>query len=103
MVSTQVINEVCVNLIRKAGFSEVQIRELIAAFFEKYPVLETTQEAIIFASQLRERMSVSFWDSLILSSAMQSAVPILYTEDLQHCLVIDGKLRIENPFLGIKA
>ena len=32
IVSTQVINEVCVNLLRKAGRSEDEIRQVVRAF-----------------------------------------------------------------------
>jgi len=33
VVSTQVINEVCVNLIRKAQFPEESVRQLITSFY----------------------------------------------------------------------
>jgi predicted nucleic acid-binding protein len=36
VVSTQVINEVCVNLIKKARFSEDQTRQLIESFYNRY-------------------------------------------------------------------
>jgi len=35
-VSVQIINEVCVNLIRKVHLSEGKIRELIESFHNKY-------------------------------------------------------------------
>jgi predicted nucleic acid-binding protein len=34
VVSVQIINEVCVNLMKKAGFSELQVSQLIASFLE---------------------------------------------------------------------
>jgi predicted nucleic acid-binding protein len=40
MVSTQVINEVCVNLLKKAQFSEQQVQQLIESFYAKYLVTE---------------------------------------------------------------
>lgn len=39
-VSTQVINEVCVNLIKQAHFSEQQVQQLIESFYAKYVVSE---------------------------------------------------------------
>lgn len=68
--STQVINEVCVNLIKKAGFSETQIRELIDAFHERHRVVSIDRPILHRASELRERYSFSFWDSMILASAL---------------------------------
>lgn len=100
VVSTQVINEVCVNLLRRAIFAEEQIRGLIKSFYDKYEVVELTQEALLRAVNLREHYSVSFWDSLIVATALESGVEVLHSEDMQHGLVIDGKLRIHNPFVS---
>jgi len=36
VVSTQVVNEVCVNLLKKVSLSEDNIQALITAFYEKY-------------------------------------------------------------------
>lgn len=60
VVSTQVINEVCVNLLRRANFTEEQITQLVESFYEKYPVIELTKSVLLMASQLRQRYSLSF-------------------------------------------
>jgi len=39
-VSTQVINEVCVNLIKREKFSEAQIRNVTTDFYQTYSVIE---------------------------------------------------------------
>ncbi len=41
----------------------------------------------------------SFWDSLIVSSALSGGCKVLYSEDMQHKLVINQRLTILNPFL----
>ncbi len=41
VISTQVINEVCVNLLRRASFTEEQISRLIESFYEKYSLQPT--------------------------------------------------------------
>lgn len=69
VVSTQVINEVCVNLLRRANFSEEQISRLIESFYEKYQVIELTKSVLLLASQHRQRYSLSFWDSTIVAAA----------------------------------
>ncbi len=70
VISSQVINEVSVNLLRKAHFSEEQVRQLIESFFEKYPVIEVSKTVFLSASHLRQRYSLSYWDSLIVASAL---------------------------------
>jgi predicted nucleic acid-binding protein len=47
---------------------------------------------------LHHRYRFSFFDSIILASALLSGCTRLLTEDLQHGQMIEG-LRIENPFL----
>lgn len=51
----------------------------------------------IKALDIQERWSYSFYDSLIIASALESGCSVLYSEDLQHGQSIDG-LRIINPF-----
>jgi predicted nucleic acid-binding protein len=99
VLSTQVVNEVCVNLLRKAAMCEQEITELIEAFFSKYYVVPLSREVLVMASQLRQRYSFSFWDSLIVSSALACGAAYLYTEDMQHDLVVDQQLRLINPFV----
>ncbi|MEM2057205.1 MAG: PIN domain-containing protein [Thermoproteota archaeon] len=99
VVSTQVINEVCVNLLRRANFAEEQIAQLVESFYEKYRVIELIRSVLLMASQLRQRYSLSFWDSTIVATALSAGVPILYSEDMQHGLVIEEQLQIRNPFL----
>lgn len=97
-LSTQVVNEVCVNLLRKADFSEEEIQELVAAFFKRYPVMPLNRDVLVRASQLRTPYALSFWDSIVVSSAMQGGMPILYSEDMQDGLVVEEQLEIVNPF-----
>jgi predicted nucleic acid-binding protein len=98
-LSTQVINEVCTNLIRKEHTPESDIRDFIDDFYALYHVVDLNHAQLIAASDLRTRYSLSYWDSLIIASALQSGVPTLYSEDMQNHLVIDQKIRIVNPFL----
>ena len=99
VISTQVINEVCVNLIRKANFNEEQITQLIESFYQKYPVVELNKSILLDASRLRQRYSLSFWDSLVIASALYTNVSTLYSEDLQRGIVIEKGLGIINPFV----
>jgi predicted nucleic acid-binding protein len=101
IISVQVINEVCVNLIKKAHFTEEQIRQLIETFYETYPVVILDQAILVDASQLRQQYSLSFWDSMILASALEAQLKIVYTEDIQHGLVIEDRLKVINPFITI--
>ena len=98
IVSSQVINEICVNLLKKAHVPEAEVQQLVYSFYQKYPVVLLDQPIQIGASQLRERFSLSFWDSLIVAAAVHSGATVLYSEDMHAGLVVDEHLTIRNPF-----
>ncbi len=99
LVSTQVVNEVCVNLVRKAHVDESFIQSLITSFYRRYTVLSFDAPVLLKASDLRTRYKVSFWDSLIIASALQGGASMLYSEDMQDGLLVDNQLEIVNPFV----
>ncbi|AFY44538.1 PIN domain-containing protein [Nostoc sp. PCC 7107] len=102
LVSTQVINEVCANLIRKAGFDNSQIQNLIEDFSEGCEILPVSLETLQYAVKLRSHYLFSFWDSLIVASAVLGQASILYSEDMQNGLMIENFLEIVNPFVEPK-
>lgn len=97
VISTQVINEVSVNLIKKANFSESMIQEVIQDFYFSYQVISIDSTIQMSASKLRQNHRFSYWDSLIVASALKAQAEIIYSEDMQHGLVVDKTLTIINP------
>ncbi len=97
VVSSQVINEVCFNLIKKAGFDEAKIQNLIESFYTNYEVIEIRRSELQKASDLRVQYQFSFWDSLIVSCALVSGADKLYSEDMNTGLIVDNQLEIINP------
>ncbi len=98
ILSTQVINEVCVNLLKKTPLAEPDIQALIVSFYSHYTVVEFDQDTLTKASILREQYPFSYWDSLIVASALAARCSLLYTEDMQHGLQVENKLILQNPF-----
>lgn len=98
VISTQVINEVCVNLLKKTSLSETELQELISDFYKKYIVIDINQEIMLKSSELRKQYNFSFWDSLIVACALHINLKRLYSEDMQNGLVVEGSLKIINPF-----
>jgi predicted nucleic acid-binding protein len=98
ILSTQVINELCANLIKKAGYSESEIQQTITNIYSHYQVVCIDEKIIIEASKIRTAYRLSYWDSLIVASAIFSQCPILYSEDMQHNQTIQSTTII-NPFL----
>ena len=47
----------------------------------------------------KKKGKVSFWDSLIVASAIENQCSILYTEDMQNGQIIEDRLKIVNPIM----
>ena len=47
---------------------------------------------------LAERYSLSIYDSMIAASALHAACDTLWSEDMQHGMALDDRLRIVDPF-----
>jgi predicted nucleic acid-binding protein len=97
IVSTQVINEVCVNLLKKAKLPEADIKPIIESFYARYQVAELHQNVLLKASDLRDRYTFSYWDSILAATALMSGASILFSEDMDTSLVIEQVLQIANP------
>ena len=48
---------------------------------------------------LAERYGFGHYDSLIIAAALKTGSSTLYTEDMQHEQVIEGRLTLINPFV----
>ncbi len=97
LISTQVINEFYVILI-KNGISDAEIQKRIYEIVENAVLVNVIFNTIQSAWKIRKRYGFSYWDSLIVASALESSCSSLYTEDLQDGQIIEKKLKIINPF-----
>ena len=98
-INVQVINEVSNNMLKKLNFSNIEIKKFILSCYERYNVVNYSKDIFINASELRQKYNISYWDSLIISSALENGCTILYTEDMQHNQIIQNQLKIVNPFM----
>ena len=101
VISPQVIAEVCNNLLRKGGMDETGVLAIIEDFYRHSHVHEMNLDCHRRASRLRLLHRFSFWDSLIVASALEAGCLRLLTEDMQHGQLIDDQLKVLNPFLNI--
>jgi predicted nucleic acid-binding protein len=98
VISWQVINEICVNLLKKE-FTEQQVLSIVEWLYKIATIQDFKIEMLLKASSIREQYSISYWDSLIVSAALESNCYLLYSEDMQDGLKI-GSLTIRNIFAG---
>jgi predicted nucleic acid-binding protein len=98
IISTQVVNEICANFLKKAAFNEKQIKAVIQSIYRRCTVVDFNLNILESASDIRSRYNLSFWDSLITASALSARASIFYAEDMQDGLVVNSQLKIVNPF-----
>jgi predicted nucleic acid-binding protein len=102
VVSTQVLQELSVNLRRKAGrpIDLKTVREIITDYLA-WDVYVNTGESILEALELEKRYRISFWDALIIQAAEASGAAVLYSEDLSKGQKY-GAVRVVNPLAGLQ-
>ena len=95
--STQVIQEFYAVMFRKYNVPSLQIKKIIDTFSHLECVVNDV--AIIKnAIDIQVINQLSFWDSLIISSAKTSKCTYLLSEDLNAGQRIEG-IQVVNPFL----
>ncbi len=98
VLSTQVLQEFYVTVTRKLARPLKPEAALDAV--NKFGALATVMidvPLILAAIRRSQRDAMSFWDSLIIDTALKAGAQRLWSEDLQHGRLING-MRIENPF-----
>lgn len=97
VVSTQVLQELSVNLRRKAGRPlDVKATREIVTDYLAWQVVVNGGEAIVEALDLEARYQISFWDALVIHAAQASGAETLYSEDLSEGQTY-GSVRVVNP------
>jgi predicted nucleic acid-binding protein len=98
-ISFQVVQE-CLNVIvRKAEIrlskeqADNYLDVALSPLLRVYPSVALYRRGL----EIQERYQFSFYDSLIITAALEAGCKILYSEDLQHGQRIE-RLTIENPF-----
>ncbi|HWR59698.1 MAG TPA: PIN domain-containing protein [Thermodesulfovibrionales bacterium] len=97
-ISTQILQEFFVTLTKKisAPMDISVVRDTIRRL-SKWDVLLIDVDTIIRATELQERYKYSFWDSLIIASAIAGGARTILSEDLADGQTLQG-LTIKNPF-----
>ena len=99
VLSTQVLQEFFVNITQKIPkpLTVKSAKEIINDLL-KWEVVINDGESIINAIEIQLRYKYSFWDSMILESAISSGAAILLSEDFSKGQIVEG-LKIKNPFV----
>lgn len=97
-ISVQVLNETLANCIRKAGMDWRQAAEFLAGVRALCAVSDLTAETHTLGLALGERYGFSVYDAMIVAAALLAGCERLLSEDMQDGMLVEGRLRIVNPF-----
>jgi predicted nucleic acid-binding protein len=99
IISVQVLNEFANVAIRKLGYDAEMLENTVFSIRSQVRriaiVDETTHD---LAREIVFRYKLGFYDSALLAAALLADCDTFYSEDLQHGLMVEGQLRIVNPF-----
>lgn len=99
LLNTQVVNE-CINvLIKRFKINFNELNKIVEEIIYYVPVRKIDNTTIQSALRIHFKYQFSYYDSLIIASALQNECSILYSEDLHHNQTIENTLTIINPFI----
>ncbi len=98
VISTQVLSETANVTLKKLAFSLSETAKLLAMLEATCRVEIVAPATLQHALDIIRRYGFSWYDSLIVATALEAGCDTLYTEDLQHGQVIEGRLTVTNPF-----
>jgi predicted nucleic acid-binding protein len=99
VLSSQVINEFVNACLIKNLLKLDRVISLSAKFMDALEFALIKEATIKKALQIQKAHNYSYWDCLIIASALENNCSTLYTEDMQDGHVIENRLKIVNPFV----
>lgn len=97
--NTQVINESINVFIKRFKIPLIEIQQIVDQIFFYLPLKTINHLTIQSRIKICSKYFYSYYDSLVIASALQNECSVLYSEDLQHKQKIENTLTIINPFL----
>ena len=97
-ISVQVLNEMSNVAMRKHGMRWLQVDALLEPVRALCRIEPLTEDTFDLGRRLAERYQFSVYDAMIVAAALLAEADTLYSEDMQDGLLVEGQLRIRNPF-----
>jgi predicted nucleic acid-binding protein len=97
-ISVQVLNEATNVARRKMDMSWAETDAFLATIRDLLAVEPITLDVHLTSLAIAQRYRLSIYDAMIAASALHADCDTLFSEDMQHGMVIDERLHIVNPF-----
>ena len=97
LVPVQALGELFAVLVRKAGKSRADAAAAVLGWGDAFPLIDTSNEVLLAATDLADAHQLSLWDAIMLSAAADARCRLLLSEDLQEGFAWRG-VTVTNPF-----
>ncbi|MBS1533005.1 MAG: PIN domain-containing protein [Bacteroidetes bacterium] len=98
-ISAQVLTESANVCKRRFKYTKEQLLNLWSDLLTDCLLVQTDSRTFITAITLSKKYDFQVYDALIVASALNSECGVLYSEDMQHNMLVENKVRIVNPFI----
>ena len=98
IISLQVVNETVFVLLKKFNFKFQEVEPIIQFMKLKFVISDLNTHILDQTIKISTRYSFSFWDSMMIASALNNHCSVLFSEDMHHNQIIEDRLQIINPF-----
>lgn len=97
LIPVQVLGELFAVLVRKARRSRSEAGAAVLSWRDTFPLIETSNDVMLAASDLAVAHQLSPWDAVIVAAAADARCRLLLSEDLQDGFTWRG-VTVANPF-----
>lgn len=97
-ISVQVLNETLVNCRHKARMDQDEAQAFLHGIRQLCRIRDLDLYTHDVGVALQARYKFSVYDSMIVAAALIADCETLWSEDMHDGLLVEGRLRIRNPF-----
>jgi predicted nucleic acid-binding protein len=95
---SQTLSEFSNVCLRKWKFPKFKIAGLIKTYIHQCTYIPVTETILLTAFEIMDQYDFQLFDAIIVGAALTSGCSILYSEDMNSGQIINGRLKIVNPF-----
>ncbi|MFP4093144.1 MAG: PIN domain-containing protein [Cyclobacteriaceae bacterium] len=99
VISNQVLSEYLNVLRRLLNLPKEQVLNNALSWLRLGEIIPVNFDTLKLVHELIKRYDLQLFDSIIVAAALEARCSVLYSEDMQHELLVNEQLRIINPFL----
>lgn len=97
LLPVQALGELFSVLVRKARRSRADASAAVLSWGDAFPLIETSNDVLLAATDLAQAHQLSLWDAVMLSAAADARCRLLLSEDFQDGFTWRG-VTVANPF-----